>query len=382
MALKVIPTNELEPCLAVILGTRPEIIKLAPVLKALRRSSLRFFVVYTGQHYLPRLASEIFEDVCLPQPQWNHFRCTWRLHGQQTGMMLCHLEEVLLKTRPGWVLVQGDVNSTLAGALAAKKLGIRVAHLEAGLRSLDPRMPEEHNRIIVDHISDLLFAPTPSAARQLRHESVRGTVHIVGNTIVDSVLANRQRTHKSKIVSRLGLKPGQPFLLFTLHRQENLEHAESIALLVKILRCVLQEFEMPIVFPVHPGTKCRLEASRELHGLRQLSRLNMIPPLRYLDFLRLLDTCRLVLTDSGGVQEEACILKVPCVTLRENTERPETLEVGSNRLAGLDPERVVRAMRKMLQRPRCWANPFGDGRAGARVVRILEREMQRSANSA
>lgn len=374
---KVVPIRELKPALAVILGTRPEIIKLAPVLRALRKSTLRAFVIYTGQHYSPSLGSEIFQDLRLPAPEWNHFQCKSRHHGEQTGMMLCHVERVLLEERPRWVLVQGDVNSTLAGALAAKKLGMQVAHLEAGLRSFDPRMPEEHNRIMVDHISDLLFAPTPAAARQLLRENVRGTVHMVGNTIVDSVLANRQRARKSKILVRLGLQPDQPFFLFTLHRQENLENPENLHLLAEILRRVLQEFRLPIVFPIHPGTQHRLEHAKQLSGLRQLPALKLIPPLRYLDFLRLLETCRLVFTDSGGVQEEACILKVPAVTLRESTERPETLEVGSNELAGLDPEHVLCAAWRMLCQPRHWVNPFGDGRTGIRVVRILKQEMER-----
>lgn len=372
--------KDLKPSLAVILGTRPEIIKLAPVLKTLRQSSLSAFVIYTGQHYSPRLGSEIFADLQLQPPDWNHFRCAERTHGAQTGTMLCYLERILLKERPRWVLVQGDVNSTLAGALAAKKLGIGVAHLEAGLRSFDQRMPEEHNRILVDHISDLLFAPTERAARQLRREGVRGQVHVVGNSVVDSVLENRRsaREREKHLLTYVDLQPRQPFFLFTLHRQENLENREGVTLLAAILRRVLQEFQVPVLFPVHPGTQCRLEQTKELRGLRNLPQLKLLSPLRYLDFLSLLNACRLVFTDSGGVQEEACVLKVPSVTLRENTERPETIEVGSNQLAGLDPERAVRAARRMLRRPRRWANPFGDGRTGVRVVRVMEGQMRES----
>jgi len=375
---KTFSIQDLRPSLAVILGTRPEIVKLASVLRILGQSSLSAFVIYTGQHYSPRLGSEIFEDLRLKPPDWNHFRCAGRTHGAQTGMMLCYLERILLKQRPRWVLVQGDVNSALAGALAAKKLGISVAHLEAGLRSFDQRMPEEHNRILVDHISDLLFAPTERAARQLRREGVRGKVHVVGNSVVDSVLENRQRAREREkhLLAYLGLQPRQPFFLFTLHRQENLENPEGVMLVAGILRRVLQEFQVPVVFPIHPGTQRRLEQTNELRGLRKLPQLKLLSPLRYLDFLSLLNACRLVFTDSGGVQEEACVLKVPSVTLRENTERPETIEVGSNQLAGLDPERAVRCARRMLRRQRGWANPFGDGRTGARVVRVMEGEMQ------
>lgn len=185
--MKTLAAKKLKPSLALILGTRPEIFKMAPVLQALRGSALRHFVLYTGQHYSPRMGSEIYADLQLSPPRYrSDFRTNWRTHGEQTGQMLIHIVEILTTERPGWVLVQGDVNSTLAGALAAKKLGIRVAHLEAGLRSFDPRMPEEHNRRMVDHISDLLFAPTEWAARQLRRENVPGTVHVVGNTVVDA----------------------------------------------------------------------------------------------------------------------------------------------------------------------------------------------------
>jgi UDP-N-acetylglucosamine 2-epimerase (non-hydrolysing) len=323
------------------------------------------------------MGRDIYNGFRLKPPRYRlPFQREWRTHGQQTGQMLGYVERVLLDERPQWVLVQGDVNSTLAGALAAKKLGIRVAHLEAGLRSFDPRMPEEHNRIMVDHISDLLFAPTVWAARQLKRERVRGDVHVVGNTVVDAVLANRVRARESRIHEELGLRPRQPFFLFTLHRQENLEGPRSLDILSDLLRRLIDVFELPLVFPIHPGTLARLKDSRHLAALEGLDNLKLIPPLRYLDFLRLLDTCRLVFTDSGGVQEEACILRVPAVTLRDNTERPETLQVGSNRLAGLDPGRAVAAARAMLRRPRRWANPFGDGRTGRAVVKILRKEMQ------
>lgn len=378
--MKSLTNNRLRPCIAVVLGTRPEIIKLAPVLRELQSSRLDHFAIYTGQHYSPRMGSEIYADMQLAAPRYrNSFKTAWRTHGEQTGQMLIHVEKILMEERPQWVLVQGDVNSTLAGALAAKKLGIRVAHLEAGLRSFDERMPEEHNRIMVDHIADLLFAPTEWAARQLRRENVRGEVHMVGNTVVDAVLASRTRARKSRILDDLGLDSGRPFFLFTVHRQENLESAGSLRVLVETLRRVLDEFRLPVVFPIHPGTLARLKRAKELDGLKRLSNLKLIPPLRYLDFLRLEDASRMVFTDSGGVQEEACILKVPAVTLRDSTERPETVKVGSNRLAGFDPDRVVREARRMLRRPRRWSNPFGDGRSGERVVRILMREMKRRA---
>lgn len=369
--------RKLTASVAVIFGTRPEIIKLAPVLQALRDSNLEHFVIYTGQHYSPRMGRDIYNGFRLEPPRHRlPFQRQWRTHGRQTGQMLGYIEEVLLEERSQWVLVQGDVNSALAGALAAKKLGIRVAHLEAGLRSFDTRMPEEHNRIMVDHISDLLFAPTECAARQLKRESVRGEVHVVGNTVVDAVMASRVRTRASRVLEQLGLSAKEPFFLFTLHRQENLEKPGSLDTLAEILRRVVEEFDVPVIFPVHPGTLARLKGSRHLEALQRLDRLKLAPPLGYLDFLRLLDTCRLVFTDSGGVQEEACILKVPTVTLRDNTERPETVQVGSNRLAGFDADRVVSAGRAMLRRSRRWANPFGNGRTGKRVVRILQGAME------
>jgi UDP-N-acetylglucosamine 2-epimerase (non-hydrolysing) len=375
--VKSLATKKLNPSVAVIFGTRPEIVKLAPVLEALRDAELRHFVIYTGQHYSPRMGRDIYDGFRLKPPRYRlPFQRQWRTHGQQTGQMLGYVEKVLLDERPQWVLVQGDVNSTLAGALAAKKLGIRVAHLEAGLRSFDPRMPEEHNRIMVDHISDLLFAPTEWAARQLKRESVRGAIHMVGNTVVDAVLANRVAARESGILKELGLAAKQPFFLFTLHRQENLEGPHSLDTLSELLHRVIEKFDFPVVFPIHPGTLARLKDSRHLDELEKLEKLKLVPPLRYLDFLRLLGACRLVFTDSGGVQEEACILRVPAVTLRDNTERPETLQVGSNLLAGLDARRAVNAARAMLRRPRRWSNPFGNGRTGELVVKILRKEMQ------
>jgi len=377
MSVRSLSGQGLTASVAVIFGTRPEIIKLAPVLQALRDSRLKHFVIYTGQHYSPRMGRDIYNGFHLAPPRYRlPFQRQWRTHGRQTGQMLGYIEEVLLEERSQWVLVQGDVNSALAGALAAKKLGIRVAHLEAGLRSFDTRMPEEHNRIMVDHISDLLFAPTECAARQLKRESVRGAVHVVGNTVVDAVLANRVGTRASRVLKQLGLSLKEPFFLFTLHRQENLEAPGSLDTLAEILERVVEEFDVPVIFPIHPGTLARLKGSRHLDSLQRLKRLKLVPPMRYLDFLRLLDTCRLVFTDSGGVQEEACILKVPTVTLRDNTERPETLQVGSNRLAGFDAEPVLSAARAMLRRSRHWANPFGNGRTGKLVVRLLRGAME------
>ncbi|HLE97126.1 MAG TPA: UDP-N-acetylglucosamine 2-epimerase (non-hydrolyzing) [Candidatus Thermoplasmatota archaeon] len=347
-----------------ILGTRPEIIKLSPVIREYRARGLPWSVVHTGQHYSYEMDRVFFDELGLPDPEHN-LEIGSGTHGVQTGRMLPAIEAVLMKERPRWVLVQGDTNTVLAGALAAAKLGIRVGHVEAGLRSYDRSMPEELNRVVADHVADLLFAPTRLSAEILAKEGIPAArVLVTGNTVVDAVLANAKLARDP--LGPMGLTRGG-FLLLTAHRQENVDDAARFRSLVAGAAAAGRDLGLPVVYPAHPRARKMLEGFKlETEGIR------VVDPLGYLEFLALEAAARLVLTDSGGVQEECCILKVPCVTLRDNTERPETVHVGANQLAGVDSDRIRKAARDMSSRPRTWENPFGDGRAGARIVDAVE----------
>ncbi|HEY76495.1 MAG TPA: UDP-N-acetylglucosamine 2-epimerase (non-hydrolyzing) [Thermoflexia bacterium] len=350
--------------IAIILGTRPEIIKMSPVIRECERRGLDFFILHTGQHYDFALDEVFFRDLDLPQPRYN-LRIGSASHGMQTGRILIGIEEVLIQERPDVVLVQGDTNTVVAGALAAVKLHIPVGHVEAGLRSYDRQMPEEINRIVADHISDYLFAPTEKARGILLREGIPDEqISVTGNTIVDAVYQNLALAERERdILERLGLERGR-YLLVTIHRQENVDYKERLDGILEGLRLVYESFRLPLLCPVHPRTRRRI---REF-GLQWPEGVRVIEPVGYLQFLLMERQARLVLTDSGGVQEEACILGVPCVTLRDNTERPETLEVGSNVLAGARSEVIVCRVGEMLDLTSGWPNPFGDGQAGKRIV--------------
>lgn len=291
-------------------------------------------------------------------------------HGYQTGEGLKRIEKVLVREKPEIVLVYGDTNSTLAGALAAVKLHIKVGHIEAGLRSYDRNMPEEINRVVADHVSDLLFAPTEKSRENLIKEGIDANkIFITGNTVVDAVFQNLEiGKEKSRILDRLNLK-SREFLLVTTHRQENVDDKKRLGQILKGLDLVHKEFGFVIIYPIHPRTEKKLEEFR----LKIPEGVRLVKPAGYLDFLQLEANARLVLTDSGGLQEESCVLKVPCVTLRDNTERPETLEVGANILAGTNPEEVLECAKLMINnREKNWKNPFGDGEAGRRIIKILK----------
>ncbi|AIY90186.1 UDP-N-acetylglucosamine 2-epimerase [Geoglobus acetivorans] len=349
--------------MVIILGTRPEIIKMSPVIRECEKRGLDYFILHTGQHYSYEMDRVFFEELELPQPKYN-LDVGSGTHAEQTGRIMIGVEKVLMKEKPDVVLVQGDTNTVLAGALAAAKLHIRVGHVEAGLRSYDRRMPEEVNRVLADHVSDYLFAPTEKARQNLLREGIdEDKIFVTGNTIVDAVYQNLEiAERKVNVLRELGLKPKEYFLV-TAHRQENVDVRERLKGILRGLKLIREEFSVPVVFPVHPRTRKRVEE----FGL-DMSGIEVIDPLGFLEFLQLEANARLVLTDSGGVQEETCILGVPCVTLRDNTERPETLEVGSNVLVGTKPERILEGVRTMLNKENSWKNPFGDGRAGERVV--------------
>lgn len=353
--------------ISIVLGTRPEIIKFSPIIRVCERLGLDYFILHTGQHYSYSMDRVFFEQLELPSAKYD-LDVGSGSHAEQTGRMLIGIERVLLKETPDVVLVEGDTNTVIAGALAAVKLGLEVGHVEAGLRSHDKSMPEEINRILADHCSDILFAPTNRSKRILLGEGIsRDKIFVTGNTIVDAVHQNLEIS-KRKADPLDSLCFGyKSYFLATVHRQENVDDAKRFEGILKGLKMVHEESGLPVVYPIHPRARKRLNAFD-----LKTDAVEIIDPLDYLSFLQLQSNAKLVFTDSGGVQEEACILGVPCVTLRDNTERPETLEVGSNVLAGTDPHRIVESTRLMVNHQNSWENPFGNGKAGERIVQILK----------
>ncbi|HIE38605.1 MAG TPA: UDP-N-acetylglucosamine 2-epimerase (non-hydrolyzing) [Anaerolineae bacterium] len=343
-----------------VVGARPQFIKAAAVSRVLRQRHQEL-LVHTGQHYDYGLSQVFFDELDLPQPDLN-LGVGSGPHGEQTGAMLAAIERVLIQQRPDWVLVYGDTNSTLAGALAAVKLHMPVAHVEAGLRSYNRSMPEEINRVLTDHVSSLLFCPTETAARNLAAEGISQGVHLVGDVMYDALLHSRALgAKKGDVLGRFGLVPKQ-YLLATVHRPANTDDAGR-------LRAILEAFGQlgeTILFPAHPRTRKAL--ARE--GLDVPENVWVVDPVGYLEMLQLEEQARLILTDSGGVQKEAYLLGVPCVTLREETEWVETVEAGWNRLVGADGRALLAAVREWeppADRPNC----FGDGRASERIVALL-----------
>jgi len=316
-----------------IVGARPQFIKCAPVSREIRKNHSEI-LVHTGQHYDPEMSDVFFEELQIPRPDY-HLDVGSGSHGKQTGDILLRVEEILLHEKPDLVIVYGDTNTTLAGALAAAKLHIPVAHVEAGLRSFDRSMPEEINRIVTDHISDLLFCPTKTAVCNLANEGITSGVHLVGDVMVDALEFNKDIAEKrSSILERLGITPKQ-YLVLTVHRPANTdsrEHMESII-------GAVGEVRVPVVFPVHPRThKCLEEYGM---GGRLPANIIITEPLGYLDMLKLIRHASRILTDSGGIQKEAYLLGVSCITLRENTEWVETVEEGWNVLVGADFNKIV-----------------------------------------
>ncbi|HEY4675127.1 MAG TPA: UDP-N-acetylglucosamine 2-epimerase (non-hydrolyzing) [Candidatus Bathyarchaeia archaeon] len=351
--------------ISIVLGTRPEIIKMSPVIRECERSGLDYFILHTGQHYSYNMDKVFFEQLELPKAKHN-LDVGSGTHGEQTGKILIGVEKILSKEKPDIALVEGDTNTVLAGALAAAKLGIKVGHVEAGLRSYDRQMPEEINRVLADHCSNLLFAPTEKAKNTLIKEGIPpDNISVTGNTVVDAVHQNLQIS-KRKVHKKLGINR-YGYFLATVHRQENVDNEKRFREIMKGLAMIQEKFGFPVIYPIHPRAKKQLNTFNiALNGVK------IIEPLDYLSFLELENNAKLILTDSGGVQEEACILSVPCVTLRYNTERPETLDVGSNVLAGTKPQEIVKKTKYMLSKDKRWENPFGDGKAGERIVKILK----------
>ena len=351
--------------ISVILGTRPEIIKMSPIIRELEGRGLEFSIIHTGQHYSYEMDRIFFKELELPLPDIN-LDVGSGTQADQTGRMLPKIERVLLDQRSDVALVQGDTNTVLAGALAAAKLGIPVGHVEAGLRSYDRTMPEEINRVLADHISTHLYAPTEESRENLAREGIFHGVFVTGNTIVDAAFQNMDISKaKSHPLKDLDIEPNNYFLV-TAHRQENVDNKDRLSGMIRGLENISEREDMPMIFTAHPRTRKMLKAFDI-----KVNNIQIIEPVGYLDFLQLEANARLVLTDSGGVQEETCILRTPCVTLRDNTERPETVTAGSNILAGVDPKRIMEAAEQMMVRGREWENPYGDGYASVRIVNLI-----------
>lgn len=371
--LKALRAEDLAPRVCVIVGTRPGIIMFCPVIRQLRERGLDFFVTHTGQHYSYNMDRVLFADLGLPEPKYrldNVQFCNY--HGEQTAEMLKGVERILLEERPKLVLVGGDANTNLAGALAARKLHLAVAHVEAGERSFDWSMPEEHNRVIIDHISDYLFATGEKARANLLRESVRGEVFVTGNPIVDACYQNLEIARRRRAPARFGVRD-KGYVLVTLHREENTDDAGRLKGALAAVQRLGRELGLRVLMFAHPRTRKRIEdfqlSASALEGIQ------IEEPVGYLDFLDLLSSASLVCTDSGGVQQEACILRVPAITLRDNTEWTETLEIGANLLAGVDPDTAVAAGRKMINSSGEWPQPFGDGAAAQHIVEVVQRNL-------
>ncbi len=352
--------------ISIILGTRPEIIKMSPVIRECDRKGIDYFILHTGQHYSYEMDRLFFEELKLPQPAYN-LDAGSGSHSEQTGRIMTGIEKVLEKEKPDIVLVQGDTNTVLAGALAAAKSNIRIGHVEAGLRSFDRTMPEEINRIVADRISDYLFTPTDNARSNLIKEGIsEDAIFNTGNTIVDAVEQNLNIAgKKDQVLDEHHLRP-KGYFLATAHRQENVDNTGRLKEILTGLARINKKHSVPVLFPVHPRTAKRInEYGMNTDGII------ITPPLGFLEFLYLEANAKLVLTDSGGVQEETCILGVPCITLRDNTERQETLEAGSNILAGANADNILHLTNEMLERHHVWKNPFGDGLAGKYIIDII-----------
>ena len=360
-----------------IVGARPNLPKIAPLMREMQRHpEIEAILVHTGQHYDEKLSDIFFRQMGIPSPHVN-LEVGSGSHASQTAEILKRIEPVLVERKPDLVLVVGDVNSTIAVSLAAAKLGIRVAHVEAGLRSFDRSMPEEINRILTDALADYLFVTEEDAIEHLLKEGrPRSSIFMVGNVMIDSLRHFLPIAQQSGIGDELGLKNGvgwRHFGVLTLHRPSNVDFTEKLSQLLGAIDAVAAE--MPVIFPVHPRTQQRLTQGDIQHH----PQLRLIPPVGYLDFLCLLSKAKLVLTDSGGIQEETTALGVPCLTLRDNTERPITISQGTNLLVGTDPGKIVAAARDTLAGKGKAGRipPLWDGHAAKRIVDILLKEVPR-----
>ncbi|PCH96606.1 MAG: UDP-N-acetylglucosamine 2-epimerase (non-hydrolyzing) [Gammaproteobacteria bacterium] len=354
--------------IGIVVGTRPEIIKMAPVIRECQKREIPFFIIHSNQHYSKEMDSIFFEELHLPAPHYN-LGVGSGLHSNQTGNILIKMEPILIDEKPDVVLVQGDTNTVLAGALSASKLNIKVGHIEAGLRSYDRTMPEESNRIMTDHISEYLFAVGPNQQAILSKEGIPSEkIYTVGNTVSDSLFQHLEiSANNSNILTKLSIKSKEYFLV-TAHRAANVDIPANLLELLALFDKLHDKYSQQIVWPIHPRTQAKLKE----FNINTPQYLTLLPPIGYLDFIQLQKHAQLILTDSGGIQEEACLLSVPCITLRENTERPESIEVGANVLVGRNADKALMAAEKWLTTGNFnWENPFGDGHVAEKIIDII-----------
>lgn len=354
-----------------IVGARPQFIKAAPLSKGLRKAGHIEFLLHTGQHYDYGMSQMFFDELGLPTADINlNVHSTY--HGQQTGQMLIGIEEVLLKEKPDWVIVFGDTNSTLAGALAAVKLHIPIAHVEAGLRSFNREMPEEHNRILTDHCADLLFCPTQTGVDNLAKEGITKGVYLVGDPMYDAVLQYSEiAEQRSVILKMFDLNPKQ-YLLLTIHRASNTDNPDNL----RNIFSALADAGETIIFPLHPRTRAAIES---MHiAMTDFPNIKIVDPQGYLDMLMLEKNARMILTDSGGIQKEAFFFGIPCLTLRAETEWVETVKNGWNMLVGIDPQRILAGLRHVFPTNDQSPPLFGDGQAASTIVQILGKDDENS----
>lgn len=344
-----------------VIGARPQFIKAAPVSKALRAGGHEEFLVHTGQHYDPKMSQIFFDEMGISAPDVN-LEVGSGNHGWQTGQMLIGIEKLLLEEKPDYVLVYGDTNSTLAGSLAAVKLHIPIAHVEAGLRSFNRQMPEEHNRVLTDHIANLLFCPTQTAVENLKNENIIQGVHNVGDVMYDAVLQFSELSEtRSTLLETLGVRPREYFLA-TVHRPANTDNPENLSAIFE----AFQELDQTIIFPVHPRTRSKI--AELIENVEKFApKLKLIEPVGYLDMLSLEKNARMILTDSGGIQKEAYLHQIPCITLREETEWIETVNAGWNLLVGAKTDTIVQTVRS-FELPVAHEPLFGDAKASERIA--------------
>lgn len=352
--------------IASIVGVRPQFVKASVVSKELRKKHDEI-LVHTGQHYDYQMNNVFFSELNIPEPDY-FLGIGSGSHGFQTGEMLKKIEEVLLKEKPDLVLTYGDTNSTLAGALAASKLHVKTAHVESGLRSFDKSMPEEINRILTDHCSDLLFCPTKNAVNNLKNEGITDNVHLTGDVMADSLLYNKKIAEsKSNILNDLDLK-SKSYFLTTIHRASNTDNKENLKNIVD----AFSELKETVVFPVHPRTEKFLKEYGMYDKLK--SSVELVKPLGFLDFIKLMNHAKMILTDSGGIQKEAYILKIPCITLRENTEWGETVEDGWNVLVGANRDKIIEMVNGFNPSLKTHEDRFGNGNASAKIVSVIDTQ--------
>jgi UDP-N-acetylglucosamine 2-epimerase (non-hydrolysing) len=357
----------------VVVGTRPEIIKMAPLIRALQANKIPFIFTHCGQHYDYNMSQQFIEELELSKPDYSH-KLEAYTQGMQTARIIIYMEKLLKKTVPSLVLVEGDTNGVLATALATVKLGIPVGHVEAGLRSFDFRMPEEHNRRLTDHISTYLFAPTETAKNNLKKENVWGKIYVTGNTVIDAVIQHLPiAKKKSKVLENIHFKK---FALATAHRAENVDNFTVLKNFVE----AFTDAPIPVVYPMHPRTKKRLRQNKMYAKVGKIKNLEILPPLGYLDFLVLMERCEMIITDSGGIQEEATAppIRKPVLVIRLSTERPEAVKAGFAKVVGVEKDKITKAMEKTLNEPKKMSreSPYGNGNAAGNIVKIIREELK------